>query len=344
VTRGEKVRIGRQIVLARVTGRPRPFFVQYALLNACNAACVYCNCPRRADPRMPVDRHREVLREFARLGAVRIKFLGGEPLLSPDLDALIDEVRALGMRAAMVTNGFLVPKRMDLVRRLDEVVISLDGREHAHDAQRGRGTWAKVMAAIEACSSAGIDFFISAVVTRQSLDEIDWLLATARQYHVMVNFQLPQFNPEMYGTGAREWLPNTEDIAQVVTRIITAKESGAPVLFSTRSYRRTLEWPDFSIERIERPGQPSPCTAGRYFLQFEPNGDVYPCVLHIGGAFRPKNAFRDGVEAAWRHASSHSCVSCYNTWLNENRAIFDLHPSVLRNFWVNYMRTRTGYE
>jgi hypothetical protein len=60
-------------------------------------------------------------------------------------------------------------------------------------------------------------------------------------------------------------------------------------------------------------------------------------VLQIG-TFQPKNAFRDGVEAAWRHASSHSCFDCYNTWLNENRGIFDLHPSILRNFWSNYMR------
>ena len=59
--------------------------------------------------------------------------------------------------------------------------------------------------------------------------------------------------------------------------------------------------------------------AGKYFLQLEPNGDIYPCVLQIG-SFQPKNAFRDGVEAAWRHASSHSCFDCYNTWLNENRA------------------------
>jgi hypothetical protein len=57
----------------------------------------------------------------------------------------------------------------------------------------------------------------------------------------------------------------------------------------------------------------------RYFLQMEPNGDLYPCVLHLG-TFQPKNAIKDGVEEAWKHAQKHSCFSCYNTWLNENRA------------------------
>ncbi len=71
----------------------------------------------------------------------------------------------------------------------------------------------------------------------------------------------------------------------------------------------------------------------------EPNGDVYPCVLHVG-SFQAKNALRDGVQVAWRHAQSHSCFDCYNTWLNENKAIFALRPDVLANFWRNYLRPR----
>jgi MoaA/NifB/PqqE/SkfB family radical SAM enzyme len=336
----DKLRIGAGILKAKVTGKPRPFFVQYSLLNSCNAACVYCNCPQREDPRVDRDTHLGILREFARLGAVRIKFLGGEPLLHHDVAELVQHVKTLGMRAAMVTNGFLVPQRMDVMRKLDEIVISIDGSEDAHDAQRGRGTWKRVMAAIEACAAERLDFFLSAVVTRDTMGEIDWLIDTARRFGVMVNFQIPQFNPEMYGPGAKQWMPDPGDIRVVIAKIIAAKESNAPVLFSTRSYQRTLQWEDFSRERDDRPGQASPCTAGKYFLQLEPNGDIYPCVLQIG-TFQPKNAFRDGVEAAWKHASSHSCFDCYNTWLNENRGVFDLHPAILRNFWKNYFRPAT---
>ena len=335
----DKIRIGSKIVLSKATGRPRPFFVQYSLLNACNAKCVYCNCPEREDPRADLETHLSVLAEFARLGAVRIKFLGGEPLLHPHIGQLVAAVKRHRMRAAIVTNGFLIPQKMDLMGRFDEIIISIDGSEAAHDGQRGRGTWKKVMAAVDACAEAGLDFFLSAVVTRDTTGEVDWLIDTARRYGVMVNFQIPQFNPEMYGPDARQWMPAPDDIRKLIGRIIAAKEAGAPVLFSSRSYGRTLQWEDFSRERVERPGEVSPCTAGKYFLQLEPNGDIYPCVLQIG-TFQPKNAFRDGVEAAWRHASSHSCFDCYNTWLNENRGIFDLHPSILRNFWSNYLRSR----
>jgi sulfatase maturation enzyme AslB (radical SAM superfamily) len=243
------------------------------------------------------------------------------------------------MRSAMVTNGFLIPERIDVVRRIDELIVSLDGQAEAHDRQRGHGTWARVMQAVELCARERLDFFLSAVVTDRSAEEIDWLLETARRLGVMVNFQIPQFNPEMYGPEAQHWMPQPDAIRAVLQKIIDAKQSGAPVLFTTRSYRHTLQWPDYAVERVERPGEASPCSAGRYFLQMEPNGDLYPCVLHVG-TFQPKNAVRDGVEAAWRHLHKHSCFDCYNTWLAENRAIFDLHPAVLTNFWRNYLRPR----
>jgi MoaA/NifB/PqqE/SkfB family radical SAM enzyme len=334
-----KLTIGARILASRLRGAPRPFFVQYSLLNGCNARCVYCNSPARDDSRLSLDEHRRILGEFARLGTVRVKFLGGEPLLVPEMDELVAEVRRRGMRCAMVTNGFLIPERMEMVRQLDEIVISLDGSEAAHDRQRGRGSWKRVMHGVEACAEAGLDFFLSAVVTRESSGEVDWLIDTARRFGVMVNFQIPQFNQEMYGAAARDWMPAAAEIRAIVGRIIAAKEAGAPVLFTARSYRHTLGWHDFSLERVERPGERSPCSAGRYFVQMEPNGDIYPCVLHVG-TFQPKNAVREGVEAAWRHAQHHSCFDCYNTWLNENKAIFDLRPEVLGNFWRNYLRAR----
>lgn len=217
---GAKLKIGAQILAARLADRSRPFFVQYSLLNACNAHCAYCNCPSRADPQLTTAQHLTVLREFARLGAVRIKFLGGEPLLRADLETLIGEVRRLGMRSAMVTNGFLIPDRLAVVRQLDELVISLDGREDAHDRQRGRGTWARVMRAVELCARERLDFFLSVVITRQNSGEIDWLLQTARRLGVAVNFQIPQVNEELYGSGARTWMPDPHAVRGILAKII----------------------------------------------------------------------------------------------------------------------------
>jgi len=333
----DKLAIGGKILASRLTGRPRPFFVQYSLLNSCNARCVYCNLPSLPDPTTSLEDHLRALDEFAALGSVRIKFLGGEPLLSPHLERLVRRVDDLGMRSAMVTNGFLIPEKLSLVKQFDELVISLDGSEAAHDRQRGRGTWKRAMRGIEACAAEGLDFFISAVVTRESQDEVDWLIETARRFGVMVNFQVVHIQPAIY-PNAEGWKPDSADVRTVLGRILAAKESGAPILFSERSHRRALAWHDYSLERVERPGTISPCTAGRYFVHLEADGSLYPCFQHVG-RFPAKNVFRDGVAAAWRATQRHGCVDCYNVWLNENRAIFELQPAVIGNFWKHSLRS-----
>lgn len=334
----QKAVIGAKILSSRLLGRPRPFFLQFSLLNDCVSRCVYCNAPNRSGTRLPTAELRRVLGEFARLGTVRVKLYGGEPLLHQDIVEIIREVKRLGMRCAMVTNGLLFEEKMEAVRLLDEIIISLDGSEVAHDRQRGQGTWKRVLRAVEACAAEGLDFFLTATVTRQNLGEVEWLLDTARRFGVMVNFQLTQFCEELFGPSARDYMPSPEEARAVLRRIIAAKEAGAPVLFTARSYRHTLDWPDYAYERREEVGRPSPCMAGRYFVQMEPDGDIYPCFLQIG-SFEPLNVTRDGVEVAWRHAQRHQCHDCYNTWLNENKAIFSLRPAVVANFWRHYMNT-----
>jgi MoaA/NifB/PqqE/SkfB family radical SAM enzyme len=63
------------------------------------------------------------------LGTSAVAFSSGEPMLHPDLDDLIRHIRARGMMAGLITNGyFLVPKRIKELNRagLDFLQISID--------------------------------------------------------------------------------------------------------------------------------------------------------------------------------------------------------------------------
>jgi len=69
---------------------------------------------------------------LAELKTSVVAFSGGEPMLHPDLDALIAHIRARGMMAGLITNGyFLVPKRIEELNRvgLDFLQISIDNVE-----------------------------------------------------------------------------------------------------------------------------------------------------------------------------------------------------------------------
>jgi MoaA/NifB/PqqE/SkfB family radical SAM enzyme len=66
---------------------------------------------------------------LAALGTAAITISGGEPLLHPDLDELIGRIRSHGIRAGLITNGYLLTQeRISRLNRagLDHLQISID--------------------------------------------------------------------------------------------------------------------------------------------------------------------------------------------------------------------------
>src|SRR5688572_8971060 len=98
-------------------------------IRRCNLACSYCN--EFDDHSRPVSTP-DMLRRIDRLddlGTGIVTFSGGEPLLHPDLDALIREVRVRGMIATVISDGYLLTRnRIRQLNRagLDHLQISLD--------------------------------------------------------------------------------------------------------------------------------------------------------------------------------------------------------------------------
>ncbi|HCC57101.1 MAG TPA: radical SAM protein, partial [Solibacterales bacterium] len=67
--------------------------------------------------------------KLADLGTSIVSMSGGEPLLHPELDAMIARVRERGMIAGMITNGYnLNVKRIEQLNRagLEHMQISID--------------------------------------------------------------------------------------------------------------------------------------------------------------------------------------------------------------------------
>jgi len=106
-----------------------PVLAHVIPMRRCNLACAYCNeFDDRSKP-VPLDVMFQRLDRLAGLGTTIITISGGEPLLHPDLDAIISRIRRNGMLAGMITNGYLLTA--DRIRRLnraglDHLQISID--------------------------------------------------------------------------------------------------------------------------------------------------------------------------------------------------------------------------
>ena len=107
----------------------RPIAAHLIPTRRCNLSCAYCN--EFDDNSKPVSTS-DLLRRIdllASLGTGIVTFSGGEPLLHPDLDVLIERIRVRGMIATLITNGYLLThERIRRLNRagLDHLQISID--------------------------------------------------------------------------------------------------------------------------------------------------------------------------------------------------------------------------
>jgi MoaA/NifB/PqqE/SkfB family radical SAM enzyme len=110
-------------------------------------------------------------------GYGRVSFSGGEPLLYPGLDAVLQAADRLGMLASLTTNGIpLTGRRLaELTNVVDLIAVSLDGTPARHDAMRGPHTFARMAARLPALRASGIPFGFLFTLTRESLHDLAWV-------------------------------------------------------------------------------------------------------------------------------------------------------------------------
>lgn len=109
-----------------------PLLVHVIPMRRCNIDCGYCNEYDKVSSPVPLDTMVARLDKLAELHTSVVAFSGGEPMLHPDLDALIRRIRARGMMAGLITNGYLLsPKRIEALNDagLDYLQISIDNVE-----------------------------------------------------------------------------------------------------------------------------------------------------------------------------------------------------------------------
>lgn len=145
---------------------PDGLIVRLSVTSRCQLRCTYClpekGCACPSSPAIELGRA-DLVRMVALLHhsrrVQRVRFTGGEPLLRPDLPALVADVAALGVpELALTTNAQLLAPRVEALRRagLQRINISLDSLRPEVFAQVSRGgILARTLDGIRAAVAAG---------------------------------------------------------------------------------------------------------------------------------------------------------------------------------------------
>lgn len=201
---------------------PPPRSVRVSVTDRCDFACTYCRPSHHdgyADGRLMVPVWRTMFEGLKQAGVRRVRLTGGEPLIHPEILAIVTDLASIGFEdIALTTNAsqlarLAAPLKAAGLHRINISIDTLDPKRF-HDVTRG-GDLAKVLAGIDAAVAAGFaPIKLNTVVLRGvNDDEIESILLWAWERRM-----LPRF---------LEVMPIAEGAKLVADHLVTAAEMRA---------------------------------------------------------------------------------------------------------------------
>jgi radical SAM protein with 4Fe4S-binding SPASM domain len=282
--RGIKVASAGFFLERHFVKHPRLFAMQIEISGRCNERCIHCYFPWERTQKLaqlPTSVVLDVLDQLVPLGTVEVTFTGGEPLLNPDLAALLQRARRNDLSISLLTNAVLLSdEHIGLfaefnVGLIQASVYSLD--ETVHDGiTRVPGSLAKTRRAVERLVAENIQVQIGCPVMRQNLSGIGAVINWGKSLGIKVDPDLILMAKTDFGQENLSHRLSLDECRQAMETILECSDH----------YRARLENPE-GERREKDPGLPI-CGVGTYMLCLGANGDFYPCpgfVLPLGSAY-----------------------------------------------------------
>ncbi|OGR11766.1 MAG: mycofactocin radical SAM maturase [Desulfobacula sp. GWF2_41_7] len=294
------------------TGLCAPVNITWEVTYNCNLSCIHClsdSGPKRKGELTT----RECLRVIDELSAMKVFQLnigGGEPFMRPDFLDLMDYAHKKGMVTCISTNGTLIDRQ--IAKRLDHplvyIQVSLDGAApESNDPIRGKGSFDKVLAALDCLRERNIEVSINTVLTKLSILELDKMLDLAASYGSKC--RISRFRPS--GRGKESW--SRLNVSKDEMLEFSGWLNTHPGISTGDSF--------FSVSGKERRTLGlNMCGACKLTCCISPEGGIYPCAFLQEDDFRAGDFREDSFFGLWinspvfnsfRQLEIKSCESCH---------------------------------
>lgn len=289
-------------MIARLGIKPYPLALTYELSWRCNLSCSYCD---RHTPMARELEHDDIFRalsQFHSLGMRVANLDGGEALFHRHIDEIVEWLVRRRITVTMHTNGMLIPNKIQTVRKISSVKISLDGPRENHDAMRGLGSFDRALTGAKAAKEAGVEVAFTCTVGRHNAHKIETLIEMAEVLEIPVIFQ-PAMSSLFLDTvrDGSKWQLDVQSMRDTFLRIEQIKRRSKAVGNAWTSLRHFRRFPEDS---------PPPCAAGWVMATMDPEGVLFPCG-QVNRSDRSNNVARLGAAAAFANLNRNGCSQCW---------------------------------
>lgn len=282
-----------------------PLLVVWNLTNACNLSCKHCYqdaVHKRRSDEMSRAEKLDLVDQLFENGVPMIALAGGEPLMDPDLWAVLERTQQKHMYVTVATNGTLLTKKnVERIQSLGVtyVEVSLDSLDPAihDDFRRMKGAWARSIEGIKnVVAMPGLRCGIATCFTRETVERasemIDFAISLGVNTFVHFNFIPVGRGVEMAGEDMSP--EQREKLLQLLQK--TLEDGKVGVMSTAPQFSRACLMfgdPD-GMMAMGHGGSGQGwqarvlskyiggCGAHRCYCSVQPNGKVNPCVYMPG--------------------------------------------------------------
>ena len=263
----------------------------WEITNKCNLQCKHCyNADVYKDSEWDHLSLQDAKRVVDKLSDTKyevITFLGGEPLLYPDLPELIQYVVSKKIKASVITNGTLLDEKMQ-ERLLQSspimISISIDGiTAEVNDAIRGQGTFDRILSNLASLQKKVYDqnsstiINLGFVITQKNIHQIpdipEWAYGLGVKY-IDIQHLIPTGSVKNNDDLSYNWADALDAIVKAVSNYVEKKLTLHFTVDSKPLFQLYLKR-KFGYEPAKRTH--SFCMMGTHRLVIAPNGEVHPC-------------------------------------------------------------------
>jgi radical SAM protein with 4Fe4S-binding SPASM domain len=274
-----------------------PYRMDLAITYRCNNDCAHCyNARSRHFPEIDETNWQKIIDKIWDIGIPHIVFTGGEPTLRNDLPKLIHYAQEKGLITGLNTNGRKLADA-DYLKSLvdaglDHVQITFESHNPViHDEMvRCKGAWHETVQGIQNAVNSSLYVMTNTTMLEDNRSS----LRDTLEYLGLLKVPTVGLNALIYsgsGLEVQSGIPENElpDLLELA-RDITSRQGQRLIWYTPTQYCH------FNPVHFELGIKG--CSAARYNMCIEPNGDVLPCQSYYESL---GNILNNSWQSIWEH-------------------------------------------